>query len=350
MSLDKFYGCLIGGAAGDALGYEIEFMDEDTIFRNYGKQGIQEYALRLGKARISDDTQMTLFTAAGLLSALQQKCAGGGLSVRPESAIWEAYLDWFQLQCGNEIKDSRSGWLCEVPEMESSRAPGLTCLRALASGRPGSVEESINNSKGCGGVMRVAPIGLVCNRHPEVKDQIEKTGRLAAEAAALTHGHPLGYLTAAALAHMVNRIVYGGCTLGNDLKDIILESMEYLEKEYPELGHTKVLCDLIQKAIALSENEEEDLVNIHALGAGWVAEETLAIAVYSALKYQNDFSKALCVSVNHLGDSDSTGAVTGNILGAWIGYEKMPEKWKKNLECHDVIMKMAEELYKAEQE
>lgn len=112
MSLDKFYGCLIGGAAGDALGYEIEFMDEDTIFRNYGKQGIQEYALRLGKARISDDTQMTLFTAAGLLSALQQKCAGGGLSVRPESAIWEAYLDWFQLQCGNEIKDSRSGWLC----------------------------------------------------------------------------------------------------------------------------------------------------------------------------------------------------------------------------------------------
>ena len=80
------------------------------------------------------------------------------------------------------------------------------------------------------------------------------------------------------------------------------------------------------------------------LGEGWVAEETLAIAIYCSVKYQDDFSKALCVAVNHDGDSDSTGAVTGNILGAYLGYEKIPAQWKENLECADVIDEIALDL------
>ena len=66
-SLDKYRGCLIGGAVGDALGYAVEFLDEIDIFRHYGKKGIIEYDLVDGIAQISDDTQMTLFTANGLL-------------------------------------------------------------------------------------------------------------------------------------------------------------------------------------------------------------------------------------------------------------------------------------------
>lgn len=46
----------------------------------------------------------------------------------------------------------------------------------------------------------------------------------------------------------------------------------------------------------------------------------------------------------HKGDSDSTGAVTGNILGAQLGYNVIDEKWKKNLELHDVILEMADDL------
>jgi ADP-ribosylglycohydrolase len=80
------------------------------------------------------------------------------------------------------------------------------------------------------------------------------------------------------------------------------------------------------------------------LGEGWVAEETLAIAVYCALKYQNDFDTALRVSVNHNGDSDSTGAVTGNILGAFIGYNAISQKYKDNLELHDLILEIANDL------
>ena len=103
--------------------------------------------------------------------------------------------------------------------------------------------------------------------------------------------------------------------------------------------------DIIDLAIELSKNDEDDLDNIHKLGEGWVAEEALGIALYCALKYQNDFSKALQVSVNHKGDSDSTGAVTGNILGALIGFDAIEDKWKNNLELYDVIIDMADDMF-----
>ncbi len=66
--IDKIMGCLYGGAIGDALGYPVEFFRKGEIFRKYGQDGIQDYDLSGGKALMSDDTQMTLFTLAGLLA------------------------------------------------------------------------------------------------------------------------------------------------------------------------------------------------------------------------------------------------------------------------------------------
>ena len=94
----------------------------------------------------------------------------------------------------------------------------------------------------------------------------------------------------------------------------------------------------------LSENNKKDLDNIKMLGEGWVAEETLAIAIYCSLRYENDFSKGIIAAVNHGGDSDSTGAVTGNILGGLIGFDVLEEKWKKKLECSDVLLEIADSL------
>ena len=100
----------------------------------------------------------------------------------------------------------------------------------------------------------------------------------------------------------------------------------------------------IEYAVNLSENKESDYANISKLGEGWVAEETLAIALYCAIRYQDDFDKAVIAAVNHNGDSDSTGAVTGNIVGAWVGYEAMNEKWKRDLELSDIILEIADDL------
>lgn len=94
----------------------------------------------------------------------------------------------------------------------------------------------------------------------------------------------------------------------------------------------------------MSENDASDLNNIHQIGEGWGGEETLGIALYCSLKYQNDFSKGVITAVNHKGDSDSTGAVTGNILGALLGYAAIEDKWKKDIELSDVIWEMADDL------
>ena len=110
------------------------------------------------------------------------------------------------------------------------------------------------------------------------------------------------------------------------------------------------LTDIIDRAILLSENElTDDLDNIHQLGAGWVGEETLGIALYCALRHRDDFSAGVIASVNHSGDSDSTGAVTGNILGALLGYDAIAEQWKQDLELSDVILEIADDLYYASQ-
>ena len=101
----------------------------------------------------------------------------------------------------------------------------------------------------------------------------------------------------------------------------------------------------MNKAVWSARGNMDDLAAIRELGEGWVAEETLAIAVYCAIRYQQDFRKAITVSVNHDGDSDSTGAVTGNILGAYLGFEKIPLKYIEPLELKEVIEEIAVDLY-----
>ena len=104
-------------------------------------------------------------------------------------------------------------------------------------------------------------------------------------------------------------------------------------------------CSCKRNSIALSKENIDDLEAIRELGQGWVAEETLAIAIYCSLKYSDDFDKAIIASVNHSGDSDSTGAVTGNILGAYLGLKSIPKKYLDNLELKDVILEIADDLY-----
>ncbi len=334
---DKFRGCLIGGAVGDALGYAVEFMSEDGIFKKYGKCGISEYELSDGKALISDDTQMTLFTAAALIDSAD-------LGNFDESIV-RGYRAWHKTQTGSISADdcggSCIGKLLSIPELYARHAPGVTCLSALGSGKVGTVEDPINNSKGCGGVMRAAPIGLMfaSGNFPTIKqNEIDMIG---ARAAAVTHGHELGYIPAAALVHIISLLVRNEkLTIAHAAADSVLA----VRKLFGDTENVRLFHKIMEKAVTLAESGTDDLSAIHELGEGWVAEETLAIAVYCAVKYQDDFEKAICAAVNHKGDSDSTGAVCGNILGTALGYEKIPQRFKENLEFHDKLTEFADEL------
>lgn len=351
--LDKIKGSMIGGAAGDALGYAVEFLRDYQIFDKYGKQGITEYDLTNGIAQISDDTQMTLFTANAILFG-ETRLAMRGIGGDPMMYAPRAYLDWNLTQSmnyeeGRSVKryNEKGGisWLLDVPELYDMRYPGNTCLSSLNAlfkegYRSDYINNPMNNSKGCGGIMRVAPLGLHYNFKSDNISQLDMTG---AKLSAITHGHSLGYMPSAVLTHILNRIVY---PINEKLspEEIIMEARDAVNELFCDDKHIDELVSTINKAIKLSKNDDEDLKNIKRLGEGWVAEETLAIAIYCSLKYQNDFSKGIVAAVNHSGDSDSTGAVTGNILGALVGYENIDKKWKNNLEIHNVIAEMSEDL------
>lgn len=355
--LDKIRGSLVGGAVGDALGYPVEFIcSYEGIQKRYGENGITRLDTtqwwlpdeeKSGKAWISDDTQMTLFTACGLLNAKAQCKA-------PKYAICEAYLEWYYTQVGRKSSRHKDCWIGDVPELNNRRAPGNTCMTALQDILRG--KDPYNNSKGCGGIMRTAPValyGAVWRDTPEGEplegriSDIKDVDMLAADAAEITHQHPLGWLSSALEAHVIYRIMQKDCPAVDDFKAYLSEGYNILLSLYPNEGAgITQLRALTDKALGLVGSSASDVDNIEAIGEGWVAEETLAIAVYCAVKYFDNFEKAIIASVNHKGDSDSTGAVTGNILGAVVGYDAISEFFKTDLELHDVILHVADDLWR----
>lgn len=355
--LDRIRGSLVGGAVGDALGYPVEFIGSFTsIKQKYGENGITrldttQWWLSNGdkgqKAWISDDTQMTLFTACGLLNAKAQ-------GIAPKHAICSAYLEWLHTQVGCKPSHSTDCWISAVPELNNRRAPGNTCLTALQAIMQG--REPHNNSKGCGGIMRTAPVALygavwkdtLEGEAPEGRiANINDVDTLAADAAEITHLHPLGWLPSALEAHVIYRLVQNDSPTVDDFKAYIEEGYEALAMLYPAYtGSIDELSRLTDLALRLVDSPASDVENIETIGEGWVGEEALAMAVYCTAKYFDNFEQAMIASVNHCGDSDSTGAVTGNLLGAVVGYAAIPQHFKDDLELHDVILQVADDLWR----
>lgn len=345
--IDRVRGSLIGGAVGDALGYPVEFMESiASIQKHYGKAGITRLDTSLwwtaepdgkGKAVVSDDTQMTLFTACGLLNAMEK-----GLD--PVQSIGRAYIEWYFTQLGEKNNKFKDCWIRDVPELYVRRAPGNTCINALAALLAG--KDASNSSKGCGGVMRIAPIALYGAAQSRITD-IEVIDRLAADASKITHKHPLGYIPSALVAHLIYRLVEDENPSRETTETYIKEGLATLQKLYPNNPkEVEYFTSLIERAIALSHADDDDASTIETqLGGGWVAEETAAIAIYATLKYFDDFEKAMIASVNHGGDSDSTGAVAGNILGAAVGYNSIPAYYKTDLQFRELILHIADDIY-----
>ncbi|MCI2417115.1 ADP-ribosylglycohydrolase family protein [Saccharopolyspora sp. K220] len=335
---ERVLGCFLGGALGDALGADLEFKTAEEITARFGADGPSGLREAYGvHGAITDDTQMTLFTAEGMIRGSVANRMLGNEDPLPEVQL--AYQRWLHTQgvewdaaAGPFLADypAPDGWLIEVPGLFKTRAPGKTVFRALSrfgDGHPaGSFTERINDSKGCGGVMRAAPVALWAT-DPAV------VFRLAARTAALTHSHPAGYHSAGALAVIVQQAL-----LGRSLDDGVWLALQVLET-WADHDETSAMLKAAVHLAGAGVPTPQQIAE--QLGGGWVGDEALAIAVCAALVGGEDVELALRIAVHHDGDSDSTGAICGNIVGALLGVGALPVDWLAELELRDVVEQVA---------
>lgn len=328
---------MLGGAVGDALGAPVAFMDIAAIRERYGKAGIFRMEAAYGRrGAITDHTRMSLFTAEGLiLSQVRQEYARENLAA---TALYHAYLRWLVTQDrngqGDLVRQHGScavvdGVLTGYRELFARRSPCRSCLSALRSGKMGTMDRPVNDSNGCSGLTRVAPVGLVYG-------DARKAFALGCSSAAITHGHPGGYLAAGFLATLLSHLLSG-----RPLAEAIAGATGMLTAFS---GHGECLR-AVEKAVECSQNQQPVTPEVLAtFGDGRTAEAVLAIGLYAALAADRDFRQGLLAAVNHSGNSGATAAIAGTILGAGCGLEEIPDEWLAELELRGLIEETAMDL------
>jgi ADP-ribosylglycohydrolase len=308
-------------AYGDSLGKPTEFQDYATIVAAYGPGGPRE--LTGDPALVTDDTQMMLAVGEALLAAAP-------LTPRTfEPVLRQAFLDW-------------------AISPDNNRAPGMTCLRAcgdLADGRPWQ-QASQRESKGCGANMRVTPVGLL----PGLAD--DDLAGAAQQQAGLTHGHATG-LAASELTALAVRRLRAGLAPKDLLADLRARCADqrrvYREdwlgdlwqrptaatpEEFISHGWDECAAALDRVAAALRHRDpggDPCLVT----GAGWIAEEALATALYCYLLTPEEPVTALGRAAASSGDSDSIACLAGGFAGAALGMAAWPAGWAERIEYAD---------------
>lgn len=326
--VDRAQGCLLMGAQGDALGAPIEFMKWEAIQDRYGEAGIEVYdkvrSLGLGSYKtkevgaVTDDTQMALYLAEGLTAA----------ELVTEDTIRSiaasAYMSWMRTQMYRPTTDivpfEASSDLRSAAQRQGPRAPGRATMVALSQRTRDNLETSSqNDSKGNGTVMRVAPIGIYMGVKlgAQARSHELDVFRIARREAGLTHSHTLAHDASGIQAMLIARMV-----AGESFSPALVQSVAQSARS---AGADETVTDMVVEAVDQAQLEEGNRSGLTIFGSGRVAEEALAMAVYVAAdKYiwaHDDFAHSLRLAVNHRGDSDTVGAIAGNLLGAEYGAE-----------------------------
>ena len=289
----KLKNFILAQAIADSFGYLIEFKNKEEIIAMYGKDGLKWETYKNNEVfYVSDDTQMSLFALNACLTEGFEKEDTFG-------KIWKNYKDWKITQDFDEFDISKNE-LFKFKELFHKRAPGNTCLYALSGNKMGSIHNPLNDSKGCGGIMRTGVYSFFA-RH------IQEAFEWGVAQAALTHGHPSAFLSAG----FYSGLVYG---LINDLT--LEQAWEQAEETLVTYhGHKTLLQKLHTVKWLINHSPElkgETLTK--ELGEGWYGDEALIVAIYCAqtsISWEEVIEKA----ANHKGDSDSTAMLAA---GLWV--------------------------------
>ncbi|UGT57454.1 ADP-ribosylglycohydrolase family protein [Nocardia asteroides] len=346
--LNAVRGCLLGGAVGDALGAPVEALSLRRIREVYGRDGVTD----VDEPRISEETQLTAFTVEALIRG-SVRARAKGIGGATMGLLQQGMLVWLRGQVVEvpeqpvTLFSSLSGHR-ELIEQRGVANSVYTALRQAAQRQAptnplGTRERPINNSKGSGAVMRAAPCGFgyAADRSGAATGTIFELG---CDAAALTHGHPSGWLPAGTLSALIYRLARG-----NDTATALSHARTELAR-YPEHEETSTALAAATTLAARVEREQRTPTpeDVETLGAGWIGPEALAIAVFAVLAAENlggaphDIVRTgLLLSVNHSGDSDATGSLAGSLLGARYGHTALPRRWARTVDARPALDRLA---------
>ncbi len=303
---DRFEGCLVGLAVGDALGYQVEFKRLGEILELFpdGLTFPQD-------GKYSDDTQMSICVAEALI-------AGGGNTDKFMEALSACFVSWYKAQ--------------EDPEV--NRAPGNTCMAAcerLTFGTPWH-ESGMPDGMGSGTAMRSAPIGLY------YMDDITSCVEFGIASSQITHKHTSALCAGvgtALLTNMAMNMVPVG-VWANELTTVTT-GIDADFKEHIDLA-AQLAARRAPPSIALSRK---------FLGEAWIGYEATASALYCCMMEPNNFERAVRMAATTNGDSDTIACIVGAWMGARHGIAGIPEEWVRKVEDSSKLLQLAGRLYDA---
>ena len=339
--LEAYKGCLIGLAAGDALGYTVSNQSMEQIRNNYGPGGLLGYDLVNGYAYVTSYTQIAAYACNGLLMGVTRGQMRGVMAPYVRYVAL-AELEWAKYQAYRRDPNYRNNcWISGEQDLRFRRCMDTLMLDTVTRGAFGTMEEQRNRFQTPGSITTAIPVGLFFD--PSRLDR-EEVIRLGAETMALTHGNPAAFLSGAALAYIISRITWDG---DRDLRAVARDTIAMLRKGYGS-GYPKAvqeICHHLQSAIDLAGNPE--IAEPEALDEIFcdTAARVLAGAVYVAILHPKSMDEALIAAVNHSGDSAAVGAVAGAIVGAMVGETEIPEFYLEGLEPTEILRTLAVDMF-----
>ena len=332
---ENLRGCLLGLAVGDAMGYAIDKLSWAEICENYGPNGLLGYDLVNGSADVTSYTQLAAFVCNGILLA----------DTRRNTALYgrfiaRAILEWAKSQQVRTVPDRSVCWVAQIPALRRRHCMDTRMLDALSRPVLGTPEKPVFVSDTPCALTSAVAIGLSFD--PD-KMEVLQIGRLAAEAAALTHGDPVSMVSAAYLAYAVAGILQSPAKpLSHHFSGACDAIAHQFGQQFPLAAEH--VCKKINYVLSLTKDPEMTPFAVMTLLECTTADQCLAAAVYAATVHSGNFDEAMISSVNHSGRSSAVGAITGAILGARLGAEALPEFYLESLEPIDTLQELAGDL------
>lgn len=336
---NQIRGCLLGAAVGDALGFCVGSLTLEEIGERYGPWGIQGPDPVNGYSQVSFLTQMMLYTANGLLFGATRGAIRGVMApyVRYLEVFYREWASYQRFGAGKTV-GQHFGWVSTVPEMRHRRGPDSPTLFALERNRLGTIHDPVNRSRCAVGLVRSIPVGLFRESGRIGEEELRLLG---AESAALTVGDPMGFLPAAYLTDLLNRILDNP---GRDLKELLHETCDAVQEQFGgQFSQLNAIREHLKRAEGLAAapyGEKEVLEHMKPEDAAAV----LAAAIFVCLRLSENFEEAVAAAVNHSGDSAAVGALVGAILGAKQGADALPEFFLEPMELREVMEELGSDL------